>query len=496
MRLYQTLSVSGFATVILIFVYSSQAIAEVCIVDAVRETEDEDALYRLEVGVHDNAYVVCLARVDEHEDTSVGEVIAVADSRGTCNTLNDSTEDVPEDAFNGLVVIVAYSGNVVLDGHGRRACNDTYDVGGRNVIGDFEINPAEAVESLEDTVPVYLINTENNSSPSIQYRYSPLHTHAPFESSSTNSGFGIESVTYCSMDGSNVYAVYGRYRLDAITYNTTMLVCDTLTDDIICTVSAPNGSSDYVDITGNNYSNLMYHPASATFCKSSGGHDYYVNTWYASWAGHMILEGDDAGDVLYGSPNADYIYGDADNDMIFGDSGGDFIEGNDGADDIYGEEGADDIYGWCNCAGCDDSSSDYIEGGIDNDYIWGDGTDVTGTGGDDIIYGGLGGDHIYGGPGDDELHGEESSDYIYGWGGNDTIYGGSSSDVIYGDQTASDSINGADTIDGGSGYDYIYAGRDALDEVDGSWDCARCDCQGGGSYLSCEDTTAYCMDDC
>ncbi|MBN1284547.1 MAG: hypothetical protein JXB47_04035, partial [Anaerolineae bacterium] len=88
--------------------------------------------------------------------------------------------------------------------------------------------------------------------------------------------------------------------------------------------------------------------------------------------------------------------------------------------------------------------------------------EISGTAGDDIIYGYAGNDPwisgeagddiIFGGPGDDEADGGPGDDYLFGGPGNDLwLSGGEGNDFIYGQE-------GGDEADGGPGDDYIDGG--------------------------------------
>ena len=89
---------------------------------------------------------------------------------------------------------------------------------------------------------------------------------------------------------------------------------------------------------------------------------------------------------------------------------GGLLSGTDGQDKLYGREGEDEIHGL--------GGSDFIFGGLGKDVIYGGpGNDeMIGDLGDDVLYGGDGNDHIGGGEGKDVLYGEEGNDYLSGRG--------------------------------------------------------------------------------
>jgi serralysin len=71
---------------------------------------------------------------------------------------------------------------------------------------------------------------------------------------------------------------------------------------------------------------------------------------------------------------------------------------------------------------------------------------VSGTAGNDYLYGSDGDDLIYGLAGDDTLRGRAGNDNLYGGEGNDSLRGGAGDDFLLGDV-------GVDTLSGGSGAD-------------------------------------------
>ncbi|WP_336487954.1 calcium-binding protein [Methylobacterium nigriterrae] len=91
-----------------------------------------------------------------------------------------------------------------------------------------------------------------------------------------------------------------------------------------------------------------------------------------------------------------------------------------------------------------------------------EGQHLTGTNGDDVMYGGWGNDDIWGGPhGHDVLYGGYGNDTLsaswdgstlYGGAGKDTLLGGPSNDTLYGGA-------GDDLIYGGTGVDQLYGGE-------------------------------------
>jgi len=230
----------------------------------------------------------------------------------------------------------------------------------------------------------------------------------------------------------------------------------------------------------------------------NGGGD---RDWIYGQKGEDTLEGGSGDDMIYGGYGVDHIYGEekgsgdsgTGNDYIEGERAGDWIWGNggndtihgDGEDDhIYGNAGNDDIYG--------EEGSDTIDGGSGVDVILGDsgtisrdqsspsippvvnlsddfnGNDVVNGGGDqDWIYGQRGDDTVWGDDGDDIIEGNQDNDIIYGNAGSDLIYGMEDDDILIGDDgDASDSPITADANDGTDGVDTIY-GQEGDDKIFG-----------------------------
>ena len=132
----------------------------------------------------------------------------------------------------------------------------------------------------------------------------------------------------------------------------------------------------------------------------------------------------------------------------FGLAGGDYsIDGEDNAasftivdtsvaNEISGTTGDDNLYGT--------NDSEIISGGRGDDNI-------SGNGGMDTLIGGRGDDDIYGGFEADEISGGRGDDYIFGNGGDDLINSGSGFDTVYlgkGEATV--------ILDKGEGFDTIF----------------------------------------
>ena len=136
--------------------------------------------------------------------------------------------------------------------------------------------------------------------------------------------------------------------------------------------------------------------------KNPGGGEVYV----AEGANDQdVIDAGDGNDYVWAGRGSDYIMGGAGDDHLAGLGGGDVIMGGAGKDVIYGDEWArmrlqavtssrnGDTYGYLPVDEALKSpalhGNDVIDGGADDDEIWGDG-------GDDIILGGTGKDVLYG----------------------------------------------------------------------------------------------------
>jgi hypothetical protein len=94
---------------------------------------------------------------------------------------------------------------------------------------------------------------------------------------------------------------------------------------------------------------------------------------------------------------------------------------------------------------------------------------MSGTAGDDRIFGTIGGELVNALGGDDLIRTGDGDDCVNGGPGNDTIAGGAGNDLLKG-------RGGADTISGGSGRDDISggAGADRINAADGWRDTISC----------------------
>jgi serralysin len=144
--------------------------------------------------------------------------------------------------------------------------------------------------------------------------------------------------------------------------------------------------------------------------------------------------------------------------IITGTSGNDSLFGDFANDSISGLGGSDTLRGF--------AGDDTLRGHGGNDNLFG-GAD------NDSLLGGIGADRLFGEAGDDFLDGGDNNDFLNGGVGSDTILGGNGNDNIIGGSSSnsfsSDFLRGQggnDTITGGTGFD-ILNGEDGSDRLTG-----------------------------
>ncbi|MDO4248224.1 MAG: calcium-binding protein, partial [Neisseria sp.] len=190
----------------------------------------------------------------------------------------------------------------------------------------------------------------------------------------------------------------------------------------------------------------------------------YLNTVAAQEHRRDTIYGGEGQDTISGDGGSDYIDGGDDNDKLYGDQrnydsayteGKNFLhETYHGRDEIHGGAGNDQIVGG--------GKGDWLYGGSGNDNIWGDDSDKVRhkeLAGDDFISGGAGEDYLDGGYGNDEIHGGTENDHIRGGAGLDSLYGDEGNDHITGDGSDTPTVDhGIDKLYGGAGDDEIIGG--------------------------------------
>jgi Ca2+-binding RTX toxin-like protein len=92
---------------------------------------------------------------------------------------------------------------------------------------------------------------------------------------------------------------------------------------------------------------------------------------------------------------------------------------------------------------------------------------ITGTNGNDVLFGTSANDTISGAGGNDLIFGARGDDTIHGDFGNDALSGGPGADFLFGEDGTDVLVGGpgADRLDGGLGNDYIFASGDATSDA-------------------------------
>jgi Ca2+-binding RTX toxin-like protein len=258
---------------------------------------------------------------------------------------------------------------------------------------------------------------------------------------------------------------------------------------------AQNVGSDFEDLTGSPYGDVLVGDAAANKLDGGAGTDVLDGG-----AGADELDGGDGYDFadysgrtadvtvdLDGSSGNDGEAGEgdtvgADVEGVWGGSGNDHFTGN-GADNVFdGGPGADTFTGG--------AGSDAVDYSLRTAPVT---ADTSGSAGDDGEAGegdtiGADVEDIYGGDAADTLTGSASENYFDGGPGDDHLNGGDGNDYLGGG-------DGNDQIDGGDGGDFLDAGPgdDTLTTVDAFADQSSC---GDGIDLVTQDTLDMADPDC
>ena|GEM_PF-925527 len=180
----------------------------------------------------------------------------------------------------------------------------------------------------------------------------------------------------------------------------------------------------------------------------------------------LVFEGTTGDDILSGTDNDDVLNGNAGNDTLDGGSAHDKLNGGDGDDTLSLDAGNDILDGgagldWVRVLGSGTATIDLAvstaqEMGYGSDTLLnienargGSGADtLSGTEGDNTLYGGSGHDVLRGRGGNDRLKGDGGDDVLDGGLGNDHLSGEDGNDTFIMDA-------GDDTMDGGEGIDWL-----------------------------------------
>lgn len=176
-------------------------------------------------------------------------------------------------------------------------------------------------------------------------------------------------------------------------------------------------------------------------------------------AGQNALNGGDGDDTLIGADGRDALRGGAGNDtfLVNGDEGPDTFNGGAGFDTVLGGAG-DDVIRVSTFSGA--KTVERIDGGDGLNVIAGTAANNTidlsetellniaridAGSGNDLVTGSSGNDYIFGGDG---------ADTLAGWGGNDVLQGGNANDTL-------SATTGRNLLDGGAGADRLIGGTSA-----------------------------------
>jgi serralysin len=165
------------------------------------------------------------------------------------------------------------------------------------------------------------------------------------------------------------------------------------------------------------------------------------------------IRGNDAANTLLGLDGADKLYGNGGDDVLEGGNGDDYLYGHAGNDTLTGGAGYDRMYGGV--------GDDIYYANDADDYAY----ENAGEGHDTVI---ASLDHQLraevedlvltgaaligkGNAGNNDITGTSGNNRLYGYEGNDTLDGGAGDDYLLG-------AEGNDTLTGGAGYDRMYGG--------------------------------------
>ncbi|MBL8533161.1 MAG: hypothetical protein JNL33_04830, partial [Betaproteobacteria bacterium] len=170
-----------------------------------------------------------------------------------------------------------------------------------------------------------------------------------------------------------------------------------------------------------------------------------------------IVRGERGDDVIRGGGNNDTLFGGTGIDQLYGDSGADFLYGDAGRDNDAGVV-VNGIGGDQSAVNGQQAGQRLYGGdGVDRLHAY---SDVRLIDGDAAIAAETAriGDELHGGSGNDLLFGNLRQDTLLGDDGNDYLHGDRLAGPVYGDSVLADIIGGSDLLFGGSGQDQLFGG--------------------------------------
>ena len=232
-------------------------------------------------------------------------------------------------------------------------------------------------------------------------------------------------------------------------------VADSLHPTIKFTPEAGSGTQKYhIEVsayTGNPGTNVITAPAAWTVAASEMTlPDPTDGAMIPGGMGDDKLRGTDQNDMMTGAEGNDSLYGMAGDDELDGGPGDDLLSGGPGADEINGGDDIDTLdYSYSQMSVTINLADGTARGGdADGDTIGSDIENVRGSMHDDMLTGTRGENSIWGLGGNDELDGGRRDDMLVGGAGDDDLDGGDGDDTLIGGY-------GADTLTGGDGTDTV-----------------------------------------
>ncbi len=177
-----------------------------------------------------------------------------------------------------------------------------------------------------------------------------------------------------------------------------------------------HAGTDAINLTGNEFANVIYGNAGANSLKGGGGND--------------TLVGNDGNDILDGGAGSDVASGGTGDDWYFVDGAGDVVT------EAVGDGTQDRVFASANYALAAGVEVEIMSTSL---HIGTDSINLTGNEFANIIYGNAGANALNGGGGNDILNANEGNDILDGGVGADILRGGTGDDWYYVD-SASDVI--------------------------------------------------------